>query len=214
MLDIERDPAAQGFTNGTYDVVIASRVLYGTKSISRTLNNVRSLLKPGGTLLLMEDVKYQMETQFVNGLLPDWWLADEPERKIDPLLNTSTWDRYLLNAGFTGISLELHDCESTEFYTSVTMMSTVPMPLPPRLCVESENMVIVTNREAGPPPAGWLKSLQNSMAAGTEGVEKNPPIVQDLESASATAAWYANKICNLRWRDGRTYFVRSRFSVS
>ena len=195
VLDIERDPAAQGFTNGIYDVVIASRVLYSTKSISRTLNNVRSLLKPGGTLLLMEDVKYQMETQFVNGLLPDWWLADEPERKIDPLLNTSTWDRYLLNAGFTGISLELHDCESTESSTSVTMMSTVPMPLPPRLCVEPENMVIVTNCEAGSPPSGWLKGLQDSLAACTKGGEKKPQIVQDLVSASATAACYANKIC-------------------
>ena len=193
VLDIERDPTAQGFTNGTYDVLIASHVLHATKSISRTLDKLRSLLKPGGALLLIEDVQDKVDVQFVNGLLPSWWLGEEPERETDPLLSTTMWDRYLRGAGFAGVSIELHDCESTEIYTSVTIMSTVPMPL--KLRVDPENMVIITSNKAGSPPSGWLKDLQDSIAACIEGGEKKLPIVQDLESASATTAWYADKIC-------------------
>ena len=137
----------------------------------------------------------QVDVQFVNGLLPDWWLGEEAERESNPLLSTPTWDRYLRGAGFTGVDLELHDCENTKIYTSVTIMSTVPMPLPLKLRVDPENMVIVTSNKAGCPPSGWLKGLQDSIAACTEGGGKKLHIVQDLESASATAAWYADKIC-------------------
>ena len=193
VLDIERDPTAQGFTNGTYDVVIASHVLHATKSISRMLDKLRGLLKPGGTLLLIEDVQDKVDVQFVNGLLPSWWLGEQPERETDPLLSTATWDRYLRGAGFAGVNIELHDCESTEIYTSATVISTVPMPL--KLRVDPENTVIVTSNKAGSPPSGWLKGLQDSITACTEGGEKELPIVQDLESASATPAWYADKIC-------------------
>ncbi|GIJ86782.1 polyketide synthase [Aspergillus pseudoviridinutans] len=194
VLDIDQDPAAQGFTNGPYDIVIASRVLHTTKSISRTLNNVRSLLKPNGTLLLMEDVQCHIDAQFVSGLLPNWWLGEEPEREANPVLSAPMWDRYLRAAGFA-VDLKLPDCESTESQTAITIMATVPMSLPPKLSVGPEKLVIVTSRRAGSPPSGWLQSLQDSIAACTEGEDRKLPVVQELESASATSTWFADKIC-------------------
>jgi ubiquinone/menaquinone biosynthesis C-methylase UbiE len=74
-LDIEQDPAAQGFEEGTYDVVIACQVLHATKSMENTMANVRKLLKPGGKLFMMETTKDQMDIQFVFGFLPGWWLS-------------------------------------------------------------------------------------------------------------------------------------------
>ena len=53
-LDIEKDPAEQGFETEYYDLVIAANVLHATKNMSRTMANVRKLLKPGGSLLLVE----------------------------------------------------------------------------------------------------------------------------------------------------------------
>jgi SAM-dependent methyltransferase len=53
-LDIEKDIDLQGFETEYYDLVIAANVLHATKNMSHTMSNVRKLLKPGGTLLLIE----------------------------------------------------------------------------------------------------------------------------------------------------------------
>jgi len=53
-LDIEKDIDLQGFEMDHYDLVIAANVLHATTNMSRTITNVRRLLKPGGTLLLIE----------------------------------------------------------------------------------------------------------------------------------------------------------------
>lgn len=77
-LDIEQDPASQGFEEGTYDVVIACQVLHATVSMQNTMANARKLLKPGGKLFIMETTKDQMDIQFVFGFLQGWWLSKFP----------------------------------------------------------------------------------------------------------------------------------------
>jgi acyl transferase domain-containing protein len=91
-LDIEQDPAAQGFEEGTYDVVIACQVLHATKSMENTMANVRKLLKPGGKLFIMETTKDQMDIQFVFGFLPGWWLSkfSFPPRVSSHIADTQT----------------------------------------------------------------------------------------------------------------------------
>ena len=77
-LDIEQDPAKQGFERGTYDLIVACQVLHATKSMDNTMTNVRNLLKPGGKLLIMETTKDQEDMGLVFGLLPGWWLSTKP----------------------------------------------------------------------------------------------------------------------------------------
>ena len=43
---IEEDPVTQGFEEGGYDMIVASNVLHATRSIGKTLQNARKLLKP------------------------------------------------------------------------------------------------------------------------------------------------------------------------
>lgn len=74
-LDIENDPAKQGFELGSYDLIIAGQVLHATKSMKTTMTHVRSLLKSGGKLIMMESTKSQMDMQFTFGPLPGWWLS-------------------------------------------------------------------------------------------------------------------------------------------
>ena len=85
-LDIERDPNAQGFTEGSYDLVIASNVLHATKSMDNTLENVRRLLKPGGRLALIELTRLRPAWSIVFGLLPGWWngKSSSSSIKYDP----------------------------------------------------------------------------------------------------------------------------------
>ena len=54
MLDIERDPQAQGFAPGSFDVVVASDVLHATRDVAESVGHTAGLVGRGGVLLLVE----------------------------------------------------------------------------------------------------------------------------------------------------------------
>lgn len=188
-LDIETDPSSQGFEAASYDIVIACQCLHATKSMANTMANVRKLMKSDGTLLLVETTKDQVDVQFVFGLLPGWWLGQEKERESSPSLSIPFWDLTLKNAGFTGVDLEIHDCESDELYSISTIMSTA---LPARLpkLPSGNDLVLVTSSRA-PPSQGWIDTFQSIVYA--EGLGGNLLAVQDLETGPPAA--YSGKIC-------------------
>lgn len=74
-LNIEEEPADQGFDLGSYDLIIASNVLHATKFIKRTLENSRKLLKPDGKLVLSEitNPSQKMRFHMIVGSLEGWW---------------------------------------------------------------------------------------------------------------------------------------------
>ncbi|KAH8430189.1 uncharacterized protein LDX57_007859 [Aspergillus melleus] len=161
-LDIETDPVKQGFESGSYDLVIACQVLHATKSMAKTMTNVRTLLKPGGKVILFETTQDQLDIQFVFGLLPGWWLGEEEERYLSPNLSVPLWDRVLKVTGFSGIDVNVHDCESEELYSFSVMMSTAQS--------ERQNsllgpVVLVSDTIAR--EQTWMKMLQESVAATT-----------------------------------------------
>ena len=103
-LDIEEDPAAQGFPLGSYDLVIASNVLHATRELGQTLKNVRSLLKPGGFLLLLEITCTEpIRLSFTMGGLPGWWLGAEDGRTLSPCISSAKWNSQLRRVGFSGV---------------------------------------------------------------------------------------------------------------
>ena len=75
-LNIECDPAMQGFKYGTYDLVIAANVLHATSSMDNTMKNVRKLLKPNGKLILLEITHVLLRASVIFGTLPGWWLGN------------------------------------------------------------------------------------------------------------------------------------------
>jgi len=65
----------------SFDLIIASNVLHATSDINRTMVHVRSILKPGGTLVMYEITRPEvLKTGFITDLLHGWWLGTEPER--------------------------------------------------------------------------------------------------------------------------------------
>lgn len=74
-LDIESQPSSQGFSEKAYDLVVACNVLHATSTITNTLTNVRSLMKAGAKLVLLEDTRPNIPYSFVFGTLPGWWLG-------------------------------------------------------------------------------------------------------------------------------------------
>ncbi|TFG57540.1 MAG: class I SAM-dependent methyltransferase, partial [Deltaproteobacteria bacterium] len=89
LLDIERDPQAQGFTPGGFDLVIAANVLHATADMRETLRHVRSLLAPGGSLLLLEGTRTERWVDLKFGLTEGWWkYTDLDLRPSGPALST------------------------------------------------------------------------------------------------------------------------------
>ncbi|KAI1735289.1 reducing type I polyketide synthase, partial [Xylaria scruposa] len=112
-LDIEKDIKAQGFGQGIYDIIIAANVLHATRELIATLSNVRQLLKPNGKLLLVEmTTPDNIETGFIFGSLPGWWLGSETFRQQSAVINEDQWRDLLKQNGFSGTDQVYRDWES------------------------------------------------------------------------------------------------------
>ncbi|KAJ5090322.1 hypothetical protein N7532_009006 [Penicillium argentinense] len=102
--DMEKGPDTQGFTEQSYDVVVAVNVLHVSADIEASLTNVRRLLKPGGFLVTAEltstDLLFSGMTV---GTLPGWWIGANTGRPWGPLFTLGQWDSVLKNTGFAGI---------------------------------------------------------------------------------------------------------------
>ena len=106
LLDIEHDPASQGFSPRSFDIVIAANVLHATKDLRRTVQRARSLLAPGGWLALIEGVCDERWIEFTFGLTDGWRLhQDAPLRKTSPLISREAWSALLAEEGFHDICL-------------------------------------------------------------------------------------------------------------
>lgn len=129
VLNVEQDPAAQGFATGAYDVVVAANVVHATQSLEKTLRHARALLKPGGRLLLYEITdNVSVTPTFCFGVFPGWWLSHEAERAAGPLLPVEAWERYITAAGFVGITAAF-----TYQICSFMVASSPPAPAAPLL---------------------------------------------------------------------------------
>ena len=154
-LDIEKLPADQGFEPGSYDVVVASYVLHATAKMRRTLTNVRSLLKPGGKLVLIEETgccgKYLRWLPFAT--LPGWWLDEhsvgncnenllagkigiesdssllgEPFREDGPMMTEEQWSLLISQSDFYGLDAAVRDYpQDPEQAASVLFATAKPM---------------------------------------------------------------------------------------
>lgn len=112
VLDIGMDVSAQGFEKHSYDVVIASMVLHATPSLGTTLNNIRSLLRPGGYLVIQEVQPIECVPASVGavfGAFPGWWEGAGEGRLLSPAVGRADWDGLLRGAGFSGIDTSTPD---------------------------------------------------------------------------------------------------------
>ncbi|KAF2208880.1 hypothetical protein CERZMDRAFT_70454 [Cercospora zeae-maydis SCOH1-5] len=103
-LNIEGDIAEQGFTEHSYDVILASNVLHATRFLETTLKNTRSLLKPGGSLIVLEVTQVEwLRTGFMLAGIEDWWAGREDGRIYGPTITEQRWNELFLATGFSGV---------------------------------------------------------------------------------------------------------------
>lgn len=71
--DIEHDPIEQGYQPGSYDLIVATHVVHATSDVKGAMERAKSLLKPGGSLILIELTVKTLANQLMFGTLPGWW---------------------------------------------------------------------------------------------------------------------------------------------
>jgi acyl transferase domain-containing protein/NADPH:quinone reductase-like Zn-dependent oxidoreductase/SAM-dependent methyltransferase/acyl carrier protein/NADP-dependent 3-hydroxy acid dehydrogenase YdfG len=106
-LDLERDPATQAMSGESFDIIVASNVIHATADLRQALRHVRSLLRPGGVLLLAETIgKKQPWVDLTVGFTEGWWRFSDHDLRPDyPLISRSAWVDLLRESGFGEVSL-------------------------------------------------------------------------------------------------------------
>jgi hypothetical protein len=90
----------QGFKPHTFDIVVAANVLHATRDLPETLAHVRSLLAPGGLLLLFEVTEHLGWFDITTGLIEGWGRFEDDLRQDNPLLSATQWHEALISGGF------------------------------------------------------------------------------------------------------------------
>ena len=99
LLDLEKEPGAQGFADDRFDIVIAANVLHATADLTRTVRHVKELLAPQGLLVLVEGTGPQQWLDLIFGMIEGWWkFTDNDLRPAHPLISQSAVDS-LVGAG-------------------------------------------------------------------------------------------------------------------
>ena len=104
-LDIEQNAGEQSYPAGNFDVVVATNVLHATRDIRATIAHVRSLLAPGGILLLCEATEYLAWFDVTTALVEGWQRFEDGLRGEYPLISSEAWKSALLDAGFEAVSV-------------------------------------------------------------------------------------------------------------
>lgn len=124
ILHAEKDVEGQGFTAGSYDIVVAQNVIHATEDLRSTLTNLRKLLKPGGRILIQEGMRQDyFWSALAFGQLSGWWLSKEVTRRWSPFASKEQWSALLSDAGFDGVELELKDAQDSVSHTQSILVS-------------------------------------------------------------------------------------------
>ncbi|MGW5443684.1 SDR family NAD(P)-dependent oxidoreductase [Streptomyces asiaticus] len=102
-LDLDRDPAEQGFAAASFDLVVAANVLHATTDVRRALGHVTELLHDGGRLLAVEFHDNDLFAPCY-GLLPSATGFTDTDLREDTLLARERWPDVLRSAGFTDVA--------------------------------------------------------------------------------------------------------------
>ena len=104
-LDLEDDPARQGFQDRDFDLVIASNVIHATADVRRTLARLRNLIAPGGLLAMLEVTEAQHWFDLTVGLTEGWWAFTDTHLRPDyPTLTRAQWLDVLASSGYEAIA--------------------------------------------------------------------------------------------------------------
>ncbi len=89
---------------GRFDVVLAANVVHAMPALADALQRIKTLLKPGGFLVLLEITVQPAWLDVVFGLTDAWWqFRDRDIRPAHALMDSKRWEALLEHAGFESV---------------------------------------------------------------------------------------------------------------
>lgn len=99
--DMNRDPIANNVTPACFDMVVAFDVLHCARDVSKTLDGVIALLRPGGVLINEQLTRNRLGHLLLPGIIPGFTdFEDERLQTCRTLLTPAQWKEKLSAAGF------------------------------------------------------------------------------------------------------------------
>ncbi|WP_044373185.1 type I polyketide synthase [Streptomyces noursei] len=134
-LDLDQDPADQGFTEASFDLILAANVVHVATDVHQAAHRIAGLLAEGGLLLGLESLDTDLDSSLF-GLLDEYWDCADDRRGGPPLLSREAWTRCFTDAGFddvqhTGVAPDVPRPDTTVFLARRAGRKTVPAPAPP-----------------------------------------------------------------------------------
>ncbi|MCC5857567.1 MAG: amino acid adenylation domain-containing protein [Ectothiorhodospiraceae bacterium] len=161
-LDIEADPANQGFQPGSFDLVIAANVLHVTADLRTTLAHTRQLLVANGLLAMLELTRRSVWLNLVFGLLDGWWrYTDVDLRAGGPMLEQQQWRSLLEATGFEDVRCLLDDPPDNRRLQAVVLAQApaeAETPLPAAGHETRRHWLVFTDHTA--PTPGIIEALE------------------------------------------------------
>ncbi len=103
LFDVEKSPAAQGYAEHAFDLVVAANVVHATRDLRSSLKHARALLAPGGVLVLYEVTRELPWFEMSVGLIEGWERFADDLRRDNPLLPPQRWAGVLAETGFVAV---------------------------------------------------------------------------------------------------------------
>lgn len=116
-------------------------MIHTTSDLLKCLRDLKSLLRPGGKIIMMETTVDNIRDGIIFGLLPGWWMreghwwegevdAQQPgageDEALGPILTEDGWDAALRTAGFSGVDMVFRDNEWKPRHRVSTLVTTRP----------------------------------------------------------------------------------------
>ncbi|NQV52846.1 MAG: SDR family NAD(P)-dependent oxidoreductase [Flavobacteriales bacterium] len=147
ILDIENDPAEQGFDLNSFDLIIASDVIHATRNLSDSLGNAQKLLASEGVLMMLEVTNSPVYLDFIFGMTEGWWLYEDTDIRTEhATMAPEKWKEVLTSNGYTDVA------SFSDFPKNDTSCQTVIMARSKKLSFEE----LEVNSEAKNAAGNWL----------------------------------------------------------
>ena len=147
VFDVARDPAAQGFQPGSFDIVIAANVIHATPRLDVTVRHLVDLLAPGGVLLLVEITRPPFWLETIFGLTEGWWkFEDRDRRPHHALLPGAGWQRLLADCGLERASIVADDAPGEPAQSVIIARKPVAVAPPARPAEAAQRWLIFADR--------------------------------------------------------------------
>lgn len=153
IMDIEQDPAGQGFDLNTFDIIIASDVIHATRDLGVSLGHAKKLLASQGVLMMLEVTNSPVYLDFIFGMTEGWWLYEDVDIRTEhATMPPDKWKTVLESNGYTDVA-----CYS-DFPKNEVSCQTVIMACAEKLEFESNEIDNKAKTAAG----HWLVFTDNN----------------------------------------------------